>query len=535
MTTLPSATGRRGFLAGAAALAMAPCAARASPDTLRVGVSLTDIPHLWGAPEGGFEGLRFFGYTIYDALIGWDLSHADRPSVLVPGLATAWRRDPDDAKRWIVTLRQGVRFHDGSPFDADAAVWNFAAMFDEHAPQYHAPRAALNRARMPSIAGADKIDANTIAVRTTIADAMTPYQLTFLLMASPAQYATLGNWDAFAREPAGTGPFRVGTIVPRTRLDLLRNDGYWDHARIPRVAMVQMIPVPDPSTKVAALRTGQLDLIESVPPDTIDSLKAAGFPVQMNVYPHVWNWSFSCLPGSPFADLRVRQAANLAIDRDGMVTLLNGTALAATTYMIPGSAWSGTPHFALRHDPAAARKLLDEAGYAGKRVSAKILISNSGGGQMQPLEMNEFIKSNLAEAGIDVDFQVVDFITLFTDYRMGAVAPALAGIRAINLASPTQDPTTVLRGFLSSLVAPHGNNWGGFADADVDAALHEAQGAADAAALDRAMAKVDGLLIDKAAGLFVVHDMNPRATAPQVKGLVSPRNWFLDLTSISVR
>jgi ABC-type transport system substrate-binding protein len=118
---------------------MLPRAAQAA-DVLRVAVSLGDIPHLWGAPEGGFEGLRFFGYPIYDALVGWDLSQAERPSRLVPGLATAWRRDPGDAKRWIVTLREGARFHDGSVFDADAAVWNFGAMFDTKAPQYYAPR-----------------------------------------------------------------------------------------------------------------------------------------------------------------------------------------------------------------------------------------------------------------------------------------------------------------------------------------------------------------------------------------------------------
>jgi len=148
--------------------------------------------------------------------------------------------------------------------------------------------------------------------------------------------------------------------------------------------------------------------------------------------------------------------------------------------------------------------------------------------------MNEFLKSNLAEVGIDVEFQVVDFITLFTHYRLGAAAPALAGISALNLASPTQDPTTILRSFESSLVAPRGNNWGGYANAAVDAALHEAQNAADDSELDKAMAKLDGLLVDDAAGLFVVHDMNPRAMAPNVKGLVSPKNWFLDLTHVSV-
>jgi peptide/nickel transport system substrate-binding protein len=526
---------RRTLLTGAAALAATPARAQpAQPAPVRAALTLTDIPRLWGAPEGGFEGLRFAGYPLYDALTAWDLSHADRPSQLIPGLATAWQQDPADPKRWIVTLRPDVRFHDGAPFDADAAVWNFASQLDPAAPQFHPPRAALNRARLPSIASAQKIDDSHIAVITSIADAMTPYQLSFLLMASPAQYAKLGSWDKFALDPSGTGPFRFASLTPRARLDLVRNDGYWDRARIAQSPALQFVVIPDPNTRVAALRTGQVDLIESVSPDTVDSLKAAGFPVQMNVYPHVWNWSFSMRPDSPFRDVRVRKAANLGIDRAGLVQLLNGTALAAQGYMLPGSPWAGTPTFKLTHDPAAARQLMAQAGYAGRSVPVKILISNSGGGQMQPLPMNEYIKGNLAEIGLDVEFQVVDFITLFTDYRIGAAAPALAGIDGLNLAFPMQDPTTMVRGFLSDLTAPRGTNWGGYANGAVDAALRAAQAAPNQAALDRAIAEADGLLVDDAAGLLVVHDMNPRGTSPHLRGLVSPRNWFLDFTRLSL-
>jgi ABC-type transport system substrate-binding protein len=528
---------RRQALAAAAAVAGTLAAgtrqAQAAP-ALRVGMSLADVPRLWGAPEGGFEGLRFAGYPLYDALIGWDLSQGDHASRLVPGLATDWHRDPADAKRWIVTLRDGVRFHDGSRFDADAAVWNFGSQFDTAAPQYHAPRAGLNRARMPSILGAEKLDDRHIAVITSVPDATTPYQMTFLLMASPAQLAKLGSWDKFALDPSGTGPFRFASVVPRVRVNLVRNDAYWDRGRLARTEAIQFLVMPDANTKVAALRAGEVDLVESPPPDALDSLRAAGFTVQEKIYPHIWNWSFSHRADSPFRDVRVRRAANLAIDRPGMVALLNDTAVAAKSYMIPGSPWAGTPSFALDHDPAAARKLLAEAGYANQRVAARILISNSGGGQMQPVPMNDFIKSNLADVGIDVDYQVVDFITLFTDYRLGAAAPVNAGIYGLNLASPTQDPTTMLRGYQSDLVAPRGTNWGGYNNPAVDEILKQAQAAPDEAALDRAMAALDTALTNDAASLIVVHDKNVRAASPRVKGLVSPQNWFFDFTSLSI-
>src|SRR3981189_3686158 len=82
---------------------------------LRIAISLIDIPNLWAAPDGGFEGVRFGGYPIFDSLVMWDLTSADRPSRMVPGLAESWTRDPATPKRWVFELRE-AKFHDGSPW-----------------------------------------------------------------------------------------------------------------------------------------------------------------------------------------------------------------------------------------------------------------------------------------------------------------------------------------------------------------------------------------------------------------------------------
>jgi hypothetical protein len=91
---------------------------------LRIGMTAADIPRTLGQPDQGFEGNRFTGLTMYDALTMWDLSSADKPSVMIPGLATEWKVDEADKKKWTFKLRPGVKFHDGSPFNADAVVWN---------------------------------------------------------------------------------------------------------------------------------------------------------------------------------------------------------------------------------------------------------------------------------------------------------------------------------------------------------------------------------------------------------------------------
>src|SRR5438034_10795712 len=98
---------------------------------LRIGMTAADIPRTLGQPDQGFEGNRFTGLTMYDALTMWDLSSADKASVMIPGLATEWKVDDADKKKWTFKLRPGVTFHDGSPFNADAVVWNVEKRSEE--------------------------------------------------------------------------------------------------------------------------------------------------------------------------------------------------------------------------------------------------------------------------------------------------------------------------------------------------------------------------------------------------------------------
>jgi ABC-type transport system substrate-binding protein len=293
--------------------------------------------------------------------------------------------------------------------------------------------------------------------------------------------------------------------------------------------------MPDASARTAALRSGKVDWIEDPAPDAVPSLRAAGFKIVTNVYPHNWTWHLSRLPGSCWNDIRVREAANLAIDRAGMVRLLNGLMVRARGFVPPSSPWFGHPTFLVHYDMAAAKKLLAEAGYGPKHPidCGKVLISSSGSGQMQPIPMNEYIQQKLADVGIKVTLKVMDWNALLNAWRAGAKSPLSLGAEAINVSYFIQDPFTALVRFAkSSLVPPKGNNWGYYHSAEMDHLIDEVQTTFDPAKQTALLQKIHEIYVNHALFLMVGHDVNPRAMSPRVHGFVQPQNWFQNFSSI---
>jgi peptide/nickel transport system substrate-binding protein len=506
--------------------------------TLRIGMTASDIPLTTGQTDNGGEGMRFMGYTAYDGLINWDLSQADKPAGLAPGLATSWKVDDVDKTRWVFNLRHDVKFHDGSDFKADAAIWNFEKILNDKSPQYDTKQSAQGRSRVPAVATYKALDDYTIEIKTKAPDAFLPYQVAWIMMSSPAQWEKVGkDWNNFAKTPSGTGPWKITAFVPQTRAELSPNKDYWDKTRVPKLDKIVLLPIPEAATRTAALRSGQVDWIEAPAPDAVDSIEKAGFKIVTNAYPHNWTWHLSVADGSPWKDVRVRKAANLAVDRDGLKVLLHGLMLPAKGFVTPGSTWFGHPSFEVKYDPAAAKKLLAEAGFGPSNpVKAKILISSSGSGQMQPLPMNEYIQQNLAEVGIKVDFEVVEWNTLINLWRAGAKSEQAKGANGINFSYFIQDPfTAFIRHVDSKLVAPNGTNWGVYQDPAMDALLDEARTTFVAAEQDKVLQKIHEKMVDEALFLFVTHDVNPRAMSPKVTGFIQAQNWFQDFSSITMK
>jgi ABC-type transport system substrate-binding protein len=536
--TFPS-TLRTGLLGGtiiAAILALGFADTASAQGTLRIAMTAGDVPLPNGQTDQGAEGMRFMGYQVFEALIAYDLSSSDKPVTLIPGLATGWSVNPDDPTKWTFTLREGVKFHDGSDFNADAVVWNFEKILRPDAPHFDEKQAAQGKGRVPTVVDFKAIDPLTVEITTSMPDALLPFNVAWIVMSSPAAYAAAGSWDAFLSAPSGTGPFKISSYTPRERAVLVRNDAYWNPDRMPKLDAVELYPVPDASARVAALRSGQVDWAEAPPSDALDSLTGAGFQIVSNVYPHVWPWHFSMLDGSPWADIRVRKAANLAIDRAGMKELLGGMMVEAQGMVPPTSTWFGSPEFKVTYDLDAAKALMAEVGYSKENpVSVKAIISTSGSGQMQPLLMNELIQQNLAEIGIKVDFDVRDWNALLANWRAGVADPTTEGAVSTNSSYFSQDPfTALIRHVDSRLIAPKGTNWGHYMSPEADAIIDSIRSTFDPAEQLTAIQALHEHYVDNALFLFVAHDVAPRALSAKVQGFVPPQNWFVDLTSVSI-
>src|SRR5215470_19831620 len=509
-------------------------------DVVRIAMTASDIPTTTGMPNNGFEGMRFLAFPIFEGLVQWDLSRADRLAGLRPALAESYEQAGDDKKTWIFHLRRGVKFHDGTDFDADAVIWNLDRYFKNDSPQYELAASAMTRARVPVMASYRKIDDVTVAISTKQPASYFPYMAVYILMTSPASFEKAGrDWARVAMLPAaGTGPFRITKVVPREVAELARWDGYWDAARKAKVDAIRLFPIPEATSRMAALRAGQVDWIEVPAPDGIPSLKAAGFTIVTNSYPHVWPWMFNIgATNSPFKDVRVRQALNYCFDRAGLVTLLNGTAEPSVGWLKPTDPGFGNPVHRYGFDPSKGKALLAEAGYtAQKPLAFKVMISTSGSGQMLPLPMNEYLQQNLKQAcGVDVEFDAVEWQVLLDAVRQTPDSPALHGAMALNVSSPSSDVGVMARYFSSANFAPNGFNFEQWKDDKFDAALAQLAAATDPAAVEAAYRAANERLVDNPPWLFIVHDLNPRAMSKRVQGFVSAQSWFADLTLVGVR
>jgi peptide/nickel transport system substrate-binding protein len=369
---------------------------------------------IWSSPSGAAETKPQYGGTLrisvpYDGVsIGYPakmvraysnlqaapaletLFRTDRTGRLTPWLATGLKEDPT-AGRVTLTLRKGVKFHDGTDFNAEAMKWNLEQCMGAKSP---------GTEKLRSI---EVVDASTVRINLSEWDNTATSNLAQSIgfIISPAAYKQNGE-EWCAKNPVGTGPFEFVSWQKDVRTVYKKFPGYWQKGK-PYLDSIVWAPIADTLTQEISLRKGEWEMMLTNVPKSITALEKEGFVVTrqrtgsgaVSIIPDSAN------PKSPFADVRVRQAAQHAIDTNALVqTIFYGEFEVVNQWIYKGH-WGYNPSVAgYPYNPDKARKLLADAGYP-KGFKTRILYRTDPESDLLFTAIQGYLKAVGIEADLD--------------------------------------------------------------------------------------------------------------------------------------
>jgi peptide/nickel transport system substrate-binding protein len=445
-------------------------------------------------------------------IVIWHLTEslvaADADGAIRPALATAWTVS-DDGRTWTFRLREGVRFHDGTPFDAGAVRFNFLRQMAPAPPGPGKTLPYLYGEFLEILDRVEALDART--VRLVLKHPYGPLLNTMannygpMAFVSPAAYRQEG--EAYGKHPVGTGPFKFERWVEKQEIVLGANRDYW--AGPPRLERVTFVIVPDAGERVRQLLDGGLHVITDFGPHDVERIMAAAAVEFLPVARPRIEYLGISNHLKPYTDPRVRRAVAHAINVDRTVLYLTrGTAIPAHGPMPPGLTGYDSAARQAPYDPARARTLLAEAGLPqGFRTSLMTYAFIPG-----RLELGRAIQADLEKVGIQVDFIPArnwdevyavlerDTPLLFTD---GWTADFM-------------DPDNVL---FTLFYSRSPSNYTKYRSPEVDALLLRARKSTREAERAAAYQEIQRRVVAEAPSVFLTHPYVLAAHAKSVRGL----------------
>jgi peptide/nickel transport system substrate-binding protein len=334
--------------------------------------------------------------NVFDTLV-----EPDENLEMRPALAKSWQVSPDQLT-WTFHLRQGVTFHDGSPFTADDVVYSYRRIIDQQ---------LTNVDKFSAVTGVTALGPAT--VRITVKQP-TPNLLTNLGGFKGMAIVERKNVESgqIATHPVGTGPFAFVGQKSGDSITLKANPAYW--AGAPKVSGVTFRFISEPSTALSALQAGEIDWTDSIPAQRVAQLQGDN-SLSLAVTPSNDYWYLALNEArAPWNDVRVRQAIAYAIDRDSIVQATSyGTAVANQLAIPKGNPWY-TPYDSYRRDIDKAKDLLSAAGAAPKNLDMLVTTEYP-----ETVTAAQIIADNLAPLGISVNIRTVDFATWLDEQNSG--------------------------------------------------------------------------------------------------------------------
>jgi peptide/nickel transport system substrate-binding protein len=342
---------------------------------------------------------------------------------IVPELAERWEVS-DDGTEYTFYLRQGVTFHNGEPFNAESVVatWEYGKdPTNDYAQDF------------AKVVNVEVIDEYTVKLVTANPDPIFLTQLNGWAMLPPAYMAEVGI-EGFELAPVGTGPFMFVERTPGDRIIYEANPNYWEQG-LPKIARVTFRIVGDSTTRLAAIQTGEVDIVNRLSADEVSTLTGAS-NVDVITYPNdrVYYVAFKNIgngAGTPLEDTRVRQALNYAVNREGIISaIFSGAASLVTGFVMPTNLGFDDSLRPYPYDPDQARALLAEAGYAdGFEISM-------GCPTDAYLNINEVclaVQRDLARVGIDVSVEFRTSNSYWSQPQYASVGPMYVDSWSTNL------------------------------------------------------------------------------------------------------
>lgn len=356
--------------------------------------------------------------NIYDALLS-----RDKNLKIDYRLATSYKTL--GTQKWRFYLRKGVTFHNGEPFNAECVKFSFEKIY---APGSRSPQ----KGWFDTIERVEVVDDYTVDLITKKPDPILPARLTMLFIVPPEYYKKVGDVK-FNLNPVGTGLFKFVKWIRDNQLVLERNENYWDGPSDFKELIFRTMP--ETQARVAALRTGELDIATYIPPDLAEPLKGKGdFGFKSAISSRIIHLKLSNLQDTPLKKKKVRQAVNYAINREAIIKyILKGYGEVIPSF-VPKIIWGHHPTLKpYPYDPQKARKLLAEAGYPN---GLSIKMNGPSGRYMRDKEVTQAIAAQLTEAGIRVNLQILEWGTVIEQVTTHTIAP----IYLFGWSLPSLDP-----------------------------------------------------------------------------------------------
>ena len=388
--------GMTGLLLGAGIAALDAGAASAQQAPVRIA-----IPGFSPQQAFPYGGNAFFAPGIYSFAAIYDtFTFVGGDGSIQPGLATAWKNI--DRETWQFTLRPGVSFSNGKPVTAEALVKNIDIVTSDEGAK------TKIGTTIPSPVSARVIDASTIEIKTKTANPIFERELAGLPVVEPDAWKELGQ-EGFGRTPVAAGPYKVSDPGwGNGSVGLVPHTGSW---RPGKVARLQLIAVPERATRMQAVESGQVEIGLNVGIDDVERIRKAGYAVYSAPVASMSAFAMmSTRPNDPFRDVRVRQAANYAVDKEAIVkNLLGGLTSVMSQAAVAGSNGYNPDVKPYPHDPAKARQLLSAAGYPnGFKTKVEVVLSG-GGGLPNDEAVYQQVAADLGKVGIDAELAAITF------------------------------------------------------------------------------------------------------------------------------